>query len=308
MTTYKSAGILVPLTITDAMMSSSTIAEPAAGETAWASGGTYALGDQRIRVSTHTVYECSAAHTGRTTPPEDDGAYWFEVGPTLRWAAYDNYSDTASTQATSMQWVLRPGFFNAMQFYAMAGTTVNVLIKEAPGGAVYINTDYSLEEPPVDEYDWCFGIYRALTKLSILGLLPFPDPEVTITFTGPTVSVGVIVLGDFREFMGSGDFGGARFGASAEPVSNSYVTKKLGRTTIVRRNSGTNIRMKVQVPAEWADFALATVQQVLDTPVCLIATDRPGFLGLSGFGLVNGPVSYDSTAEANLNLTQEGLF
>ena len=44
--------ILKPTPITDAMLASCTVAEPAAGETAWTSAGTYALGDNCIRTTT----------------------------------------------------------------------------------------------------------------------------------------------------------------------------------------------------------------------------------------------------------------
>ena len=51
--------IITPITVTAAMIGgATTIAEPAAGETAWVSAGTYALGDLRIRTSTHRVYKC----------------------------------------------------------------------------------------------------------------------------------------------------------------------------------------------------------------------------------------------------------
>ena len=58
--------VLVPIDVDDAMLSSTTIAEPAATETAWVSGGTYAIGDKRIRTQTHRVYQSATAHTGVT--------------------------------------------------------------------------------------------------------------------------------------------------------------------------------------------------------------------------------------------------
>jgi hypothetical protein len=82
--------LLVPKPITAARIAAgTTIAEPAAGETLWVSGGTYALGDKRIRVETHRVYEAVQASTGRTIAPELDGTYWKDMGPTLRWAPFD---------------------------------------------------------------------------------------------------------------------------------------------------------------------------------------------------------------------------
>ena len=49
--------ILVPLTITDALLADCNIAEPAVGELEWLSGAAYALGERRIRKTTHRLYE-----------------------------------------------------------------------------------------------------------------------------------------------------------------------------------------------------------------------------------------------------------
>ena len=74
--------VLKPITITAGMIQAGTsIDEPAAGETAWTSVGTYTVGDLRIRSTTHKVYECVQASTGRTALPENDPAYWLEKGP-----------------------------------------------------------------------------------------------------------------------------------------------------------------------------------------------------------------------------------
>ena len=112
--------ILTPLAITDAMiLAGTTVAEPAAGETAWVSGANYVVGDLRIRVSTHRVYRCAVAHTGSTTPPETDTTRWVEEGPTQRWAPFDNYTNTAATGTTSLTYVLQTGFANALALYGL---------------------------------------------------------------------------------------------------------------------------------------------------------------------------------------------
>ena len=78
------ARVMVPVTISDSMILAGTsIAEPAASETVWVSGGTYTLGQERIRTTTHRVYEC--AHSGRTALPEADPTFWQDTRPTLRW-------------------------------------------------------------------------------------------------------------------------------------------------------------------------------------------------------------------------------
>lgn len=112
--------LLVPKPITAARIAAgTTIAEPAAGETLWVSGGTYALGDKRIRVETHRVYEAVQASTGRTIAPELDGTYWKDMGPTLRWAPFDQYINTPATATTTLTYVLKPGFVIVLHCMAL---------------------------------------------------------------------------------------------------------------------------------------------------------------------------------------------
>jgi hypothetical protein len=140
--------ILTPLTITDAMILAGTsIAEPDASETAWVSAGTYTVGQERIRTTTHKVYECVQASSGRTALPEVDTAYWLEKRPTLRHAPFDIYKSTAATAATSLTYVLQPGYFNAISMYGLVGTTADITVKDETGGAtIYSNTVSLLED------------------------------------------------------------------------------------------------------------------------------------------------------------------
>lgn len=303
--------VLIPITITDSMLSSCTIAEPAAGETAWVSGGTYALGDRRIRTATHRVYECVLAHSGRSTAPESDTAYWLDVGPTARWAMFDNQVSTQSTIVTPLTVVLRPGFFNALALYGLEGGTATITVKDAPGGSTIFTKAYELIQPPLDLYDWAFGPIRPLTKLVISDLVPYPDAELTISITaaaGVTVKAGMVVIGDYRSLLGDGEWGGTTYGASAEPVDYSYVkTDDFGNTSIKKRRNATDMRVKVVLPRSEADAALEIVQQVLSVPCPWVATKALGYAGLNVFGLGSGSLTYDSPNHATLNLYVKGL-
>jgi len=309
--------ILVPITITDAMIGAgTTIAEPAAGETAWASAGDYVLGDRRIRATTHRVYECVQAHTGRTALPEVDTAYWLDAGPTQRYAPFDTYTNTAATATTSITYVLNPGYFNAISLYGLTGTQIVVSVKDAPGGTeIYrypATGAASLTEPPTGWYDYMFGKRRPIQKLVLSNLPIRPTAELTITVTaaaGVAVGIGMINVGDLTPLLGDAEWGGVTGGASAEPTSYSYIkTNDDGTTTIKRRGKSTNLRATVVIPRQKADAALATVQQVLDVPVSWIATTSQGFDGLNVFGIGSCSMSYDSFGIATLQVNVKGLI
>lgn len=307
--------ILVPLTVTDAMLSSSTIAEPAAGETAWNAATSYVVGQRCILTATHRVYENLIAGVNATSPDQAlTGATprWLDYGPTNRWAAFDGIVNTPSTATTTFTYVLLPGFFNTIAMYGLDGATITVSVKDAPGGTVIYTYTGSLLEPPLDYYDYYFGTLRQLSKLVLTDIGIYANPELTITIVATaavTVGVGMIALGDMRQIISDGNTGGAQYGATAEPVTYSYInTDVFGRTTIRRRHNATNMRVSVVLPKSDADAALATVQEVLDVPCAWIATDAAGYAGLNVFGLGSGSLEYAGPSHAIFSINVKGFI
>ena len=302
--------ILTPLTITDAMILAGTsIAEPAPSETAWVSGGAYTLGQERIRSTTHKVYECVQASTGRTALPEVDTAYWLEKRPTLKWAPFDSYTSTPATATTSLTYVLQPGYFNALAMYGLVGTTAEIIDKDAPGGSTIFSKTISLLEDPLGWWEYLFLPTRQISKLILTGIPIRPNAELTIVITGATCAVGMINVGDYKSLLGESEWGGTQQGAKAEPISYSYIkTNSDGTTTIVRRNAATSMRASVILPRADADYALACIQEVLDVPVSWVATEANGYDGLNVFGLGSGSLSYDNFNIATLDINVKGMI
>lgn len=302
--------VLMPTTITDAMLTSSTIAEPAAGETAWVSAGTYALGDRRIRTTTHRIYECVTAHSGRTTYPEDDTAYWIEYAPTAKWAMFDTAVSTQSSISTPLTVVLKPGNFNSLALYGLDAATLTVTVKDSTGGTtVYSSTD-ALQEPPLDWYDWAFGAIKQLTKIVKTGITPYPNAELTVTLSASagTIKAGMLVVGDYRSLIYADGFGGLLAGATAEPVDFSYIkTDDFGNTKIIKRRNATDLKVTVWIPREDADYALSVLQSVLATPCAWVASETAGFLGLNTFGLGSGSLAYADASHAIFTINVKGL-
>ncbi len=307
-----SVNVLVPLAMTDAMLTSSTVTEPAAGETAWVSGGTYAVGDLRIRGTTHQVYKCVQAHTGRTALPEVDSAYWLAVYATQKWAMFDAYASTQSTATTTLTVVLRPGIVNAIALINVDAVTATVVLKDAPGGTVVDTRVIDLQEYPLDWYDWAFGQIKAKTKLVIDNLMIYADPEITVTLAasaGVTVKCGLLAFGDYRDLLDGAEFGGAQYGTTANPTTYSYIkTDEYGNTVIKRRGSASDMRFQVMLPKSNSDAALSAVQNVLDMPAILVASGLSGYSGLTVFGLASGSLTYTSAVHDVLSVDVKGML
>ena len=308
--------IIEPITITDAMVAAgTTIAEPSATETLWSGASVaYAVGDIRIRATTHRKYKCASAHTSAATPvPEDDPTRWVDIGPTDRWAPFDQYTSTAASTITSLTYVLQPGYFNAVALYGLTGAQYELIVKDAPGGAVIYTRSGFLSEDPLGWYEYLFSPLQPLTKLIFTDIPIRPDAELTLTLTAATgqpVALGMLIAGDYTPLIGAADWGGVEYGAQAAPVTYSYIkTNDDGTTTIVRRHSATNMRCTVVLPRQYADQAVESLQRVLDVPVACIATSAQGYAGLNVFGLVStAPVRYDSFNTATIDLTVKGLI
>lgn len=308
----QSVNILVPLEITDATLTSSTIAEPAAGETDWVSSGTYVAGDLRIRSTTHQVYKCVQGHTGRTALPEADSAYWLAVYATQKWAMFDAYASTQSVATTTMTAVLRPGIVNAVAVINADAYTATLVLKDAPGGTVVDTRVIDMQEYPLDWYDWAFGAIQAKTKVVFDNLMIYADPEISVTLassSGVTVKCGLVAVGDYRNLLDAADFGGAQYSATASPTTFSYIkTDEYGNTVIKRRGSASDMRVQVILPKANSDAAFASLQSVLDVPVIVSASQASGYSGLTVFGLASGSMNYSNSSHDVLSLDVKGML
>lgn len=308
--------IIDPIAITDAMIGAgTTIAEPSASETAWATGVAYAVGDVRIRTTTHRKYRCAAAHTSAASPvPENDPTRWVDIGPTDRWAPFDQYTSTAAQATTSLTYVLQPGYFNAVALYGLTGAQYSLTVRDAPDGSVIYSRSGFLADDPAGWYEYLFVPRPVRNKLVFTGIPIRPAAQLTLTISaaaGQPVGLGMLVPGDFAPLISdAAGWGGTEAGAQAEPVTYSYIkTNDDGTTSIVRRHSATNLRCTVRLPRQHADAALALLQRVLDKPVAWVASNAPGYAGLNVFGLAtSAPVRYDSFNLASIDLNVKGLI
>lgn len=302
--------IINPIVITDAMIGAGTaIAEDTTP--AWTSGA-YVIGSERHVVATHRVYKC-AIDGNSAISPELDPARWVDNRPTNRWAPFDIYTNTAAKTVTSLTYVLTPGYFNALALYGLTGATYTITVKATTGGAVIFTRTGFLTEDPVDWYEYLFVTPKTRKTLVFTGIPIRPTAELTVTIaaaSGAAVGLGLAAVGDFTPLYGAGAFGGSQYGATAEPITYSYIKVfDDGTTKIIKRLSATNLRASVNMPRAEADGVLQILQGVLDVPVACIATTVPGYDGLTAFGLIaSAPVKYDNFGIATLDISVKGLI
>jgi len=302
--------ILQPIEITSAMIGAGcTLSEDPTS--AWVSGTTYAVGDERHVVAKHRVYKNATAGASSISP-ELDPTRWVDMRPTNKFAPFDTYVSTKATSTSvDITYPITAKFVNSIALYGLVGSSYVITVKDAVGGSVIWSRSGVLKKHGKGWFNYFFGTRSQVTQLVFFDVPMRPAAEITITISASgsnTRSIGVIALGKRRNLAGAFE-GGTESGATAEPISNSYIKRESdGTTTIVRRHSGTDLRCRVFIDQQQADIALGILQDALDIPVACIVTDTEGYSGLSAFGLISsGPVQY-ATPHAYIDVNVKGMI
>lgn len=278
--------IIKPIAITPAMLTGSTVAEPDTGETVWNSATAYTEGQQVIRTSTHMIYKCAVANTNFTPEANLTGATpkWVEVGPTNRWAMFDRKVGTATTAASTLTIVLRPGGISGLAMLELVGREAVVTMKDEPGGAVVYSRTIDLDGSIIgDIYDWFFGEYEQRTDF-VLTDLPahYTDCELTVTLTGTSgVACGVFQVGQVIEIgttLSGATAGIANYGSN-EPDT-------FGNIDFVERGYAKRNNFKVLTAKADFNKIYRRLAQVRSTPIVMIGSEEIGLEPLIGYGIV----------------------
>ncbi|MDB5420307.1 MAG: hypothetical protein JWR59_254 [Brevundimonas sp.] len=223
-----------PLTITPAILTSTSAAEPGAGETAWDVGATYAEGVRAISTTTHKVYESLNDGNIGHDPATDDGTNWLEVGPTNRWKMFDLYRSTGTTGASPLTVKLTPG--RRVDTIGLLGVIADhVTITVRVGAVVVYSATEDLRTRQVASWSgYFFTPFAYRSTVYQFALPPMTGAEVEVTFTKSAgeVSCGSLVLGT------SAYLGTTLQGAVSDSLNFSEVGRdQFGIATLVPRRS-----------------------------------------------------------------------
>lgn len=220
-----------PIAIDAAKLTSSTVAEPAAGETVWNAGTAYVVGDRAVRTSTHRVYERLVAGT-TATAPESDTANWLDVGPTLRWAMFDTLRNTATTVASPLTVVIAlDQRIDSLALVGLVGTSATITMTVGATTVYSYTTPLTLRNTLTwsGYYFGAFGQQKALVRFD---LPPYASAVLTITITGTTVACGGVVLGT------AVDIGKVQYSPVSGALNFSRIDRDVfGNAVLIQRRS-----------------------------------------------------------------------
>jgi hypothetical protein len=298
--------VVQPIDITDAMLTSSNVAET--DYAVWSSGTTYALAARAILTSsgTHKVYESLQA-TNLNHDPLTSPLWWIEVSPTNRWKAFDTAVSSQTKQATSITYSITPGqAVNTIAALNIAGaTSLTVTMTSAyVGGTVYTKTiDLSSLPTTPDWWTWFYGAKATPTQSILTDLPSYADCVINFTLTGgASLALGVLMLGRQRSF-GVGIKFGARVGI--QDYSRKE-TNDFGDTVLVQRAFARRANFDIQVARPEVDSFQNFLSDVRATPCLWIGSTV--YESTTVFGFYKNfdiLISYPEHADCSLEL--EGL-
>lgn len=307
MSTYENALVVVsPLAITDAMLTSSNVAET--DYSVWSSGTTYALAARAILTSsgTHKIYESLQA-SNTNHDPLTSPLWWIEVSPTNRWCAFDTAVSTQTKQATSITYSITPGqAVNTIAALNIVGaTSLTVTMTSAfVGGTVYTKTvDLSALPTAPDWWAWFYGAKVTPTQSILTDLPSYADCVINFTLTGgASLALGVLMIGRQRTF-GVGIQFGARVGI--QDYSRKE-TNDFGDTVLVQRAFARRANFDIQVARADVDSFQNFLSDVRATPCLWIGSTNYELTTVFGFYKnFDILISYPEHADCSLEL--EGL-
>lgn len=301
--------VLVPVAITDTILTSTDV--PETDYSAWSDVTTYSIVDRVISATTHKVYESAKASNLNKDPTDINNrtgstVWWIQVDATNAWKMFDGEKTSATSKASSMTIILKPGFVNSLYAGGLVADTATITMKDSPGGTVVYSKTIALENSyPPDWYEYFFSPFRQQPDLIIDDLPPYNNCEVTFTLSilSGNVECGMFQIGDLRPL------GTTQYNASATPKSYSSIKiDDFGNNEIVRRKKSTDAEYQVILDPSYANTAMDILNTVLDVPVVWVATTLDDYAWLRVFGLGNGKMVSENYSECVLNVSIKGLI
>lgn len=324
--------VLKATILTDAMLLSSSVAET--DHPAWVLGTAYAKGARVIRPGTHSIYQCIlAAPTTLTDSPEADTEHWARVGPTNRWAMFDNNVNTRTLGGPSgLTTTVKPGRCNGVALLDMVGATAATLTCSYPiavqakatstvvsqyafgitltrvinyaAGTVTQTYAIALENRNVS--NWA-GYFKNpfINKTDVfIGFNSRSDWTIALSITSANPQVGWMMVGNYIEI---GDVG---YGVSAGIEDYSLkTTDAWGVTTLVQRDYVKRVTYPVTVDNTFMRQAFSALADLRAKPALFVGAGDYRYTPFTVFGYVASfDVSLSFATYSVINVEVKGLI
>ena len=230
--------VITPIVITDAMLTSSSIPEPDAGESVWSNASTYALGDRRYLSSNHTMYESLQSDNTNHNPlddpqgdPDNPPVWWLDIGRTNRWQMFNLLRNDQSIHTSPMVIVLTPGVrIDSLGLFGIVADGVNITV-DLGVDEVYSYTENLNQRDVFNWFDYYFEPFSLKQNTAVFDIPPYSTGVITITLSSNTgsCSLGSLVLGK------QSNIGDVQYEAQSDVMNFSRIDRAFDGTALLKQ-------------------------------------------------------------------------
>jgi hypothetical protein len=297
--------VLQPLTITDAILVSSTV--PENDYAVWSAVTAYSIGDRVIKTTgVHKIYEAVAAGTNHDPAiAANIGPWWIVVSATNRWRAFDQQIGAAVSQAASIKYVLAPtSIADRVAFFGLSASIISIVVKDATTATIFSTTITLVDRTDsVTWFSWLLDPIKNDTEALSVAIPGYVGNtiEITITDTG-TVVVGQIVLGRTQSL------GVPLVGTQIGFTDYSLIERDaFGNATITERSYADTVEFQFTFPTEDARRVKRVIANLRAVPAVYFTGETDTDLGTLVYGIHKGFLVPLQTTAVFASLQVEGL-
>lgn len=297
--------LVQPIQLTTASLLSTTAPDPTPN---WVAGS-YAKDAEVLYVGEsgfpHRWISLVAANT---STPGTDATKWFDDGAGNKYAMFDAYNSSQTTQATGplVVEVLPGAAFTTLALFNLSGTSVRCEVISSTGATLFDETKSLTQRNTASWSQYYFAGFSGRLTQAIFTGLPFAiSGKVRITVTGSPAAIGRMVIGR-QQILGCLEFG-------ASPYITDYSRKEwnpdFGDYKWVVRDYSRGFRGTVWIDNAQLNKVWSTLIAVRAVPTLWVGSEDPEFSEtLVTLGVMqDAPASINYPTKTLLNFTVEGL-
>lgn len=304
---------------------------------AWIATASYTTGARVIRTTTHRIYQAVADITGNAsnTTPEADTLHtqWVEIGPTNRWAMFDQRVSSRTVGTSSgLSVQIQPGRCNGvalMDMVHVSDFTLEVVWAAESGITKDETTDYAygiklrtiitstqirlvytanLRQRNVSNWKEYFLEPYAIKTDAFIGFASRTDATITLTVPAPGVGEPVPEIGAFMfgNYIELGDVG-----RDADAGAESYTviqTDDWGISKIVERDYVKRVTYPVLVYNYGLNRLFSTLAELQSKPAVFVGSDDFRYTPYTVYGVVESfNVGGDNGTASICNVNVKGI-
>lgn len=269
-----------------------------------ATPGGAAINTSGTQSGTHTA----TANPNKGKDPATSPDFWLDIGPTNRWAMFDSYNGTATTDPSSIDVTLNlTGRIDSLAALSLDNAvSIRVIVSTVADGTIYdVTYELTSTEGIADWYSWFFNDIERKSNLLLTDLPSYSSPTVRVIITGTgtaPLGCGNLVIGQSKD-LGRTLHDGAQVGII------DYSRKDVdafGNYTIVQRAFSKRGSFKTRIAKAQVDGIQTALSAFRATPAVYSASDEYAATLIFGF-FRSFDIEIDYPAESLCSIEIEGL-